>query len=133
MSEPAPQPVGRSGSGGRPRAGRPLDVAISSAIVGLVRDCTGRGPTNARTSIHDSTVLVMLEDTLTKGERMLVGKGRQEEVLALRIEFQGVMRADASAIVEGLTGRRVVAMMGADLLEPSLAAEIFVLDGPPDR
>lgn len=42
-----------------------LNASISNAIVGVVRDYTGRGSTKARTSIRDTTVLVMLEDTLT--------------------------------------------------------------------
>jgi len=64
--------------------GGSLPVAISNAIVGFLRDYTGRGPTKARTSIRDNVVVVMLEQTLTKGEQVLVDKGRTEQVLALR-------------------------------------------------
>lgn len=112
--------------------GGSINAAISNAIVRVVRDYTGRGPTKARTSVRDNTVLVMLEDTLTKGERTLVDKGRQEKVLDLRFEFQGAMCAEASAIVAKLTGRTVIAMMSANHIDPDLAAEVFVLDGPPD-
>ncbi|MDQ6778613.1 MAG: DUF2294 domain-containing protein [Actinomycetota bacterium] len=59
----------------RPQSG-PLSLAISNAIVGLLREYTGRGPTRARTTIRDNVVLVMLEQTLTKGEQSLVAKGR---------------------------------------------------------
>lgn len=100
-------------------------------MVGLVRDCTGRGPTKAHTSIRDNTVLVMLEDTLTKGERTLVACGRSQKVLDLRSEFQRAMSAEACTRVAGITGRSVVAMMSADHIDPNLAAEVFVLDGPP--
>ena len=31
-----------------------------------------------------------------------------------------------------LTGRKVVAFMSANHIDPDLAAEIFVLDGPPE-
>jgi len=41
------------------------------------------------------------------------------------------MSSDASAVVEDLTGRTVIAMMGADHIGPDLAAEVFVLDAPP--
>jgi uncharacterized protein YbcI len=53
-------------------AGRSLQVALSNAIVGLLREYTGRGPMKARTSIRDNVALVMLEQTLTKGEQGLV-------------------------------------------------------------
>ena len=49
----------------------------------MVRDYTGRGPTKARTTISGNTVLVMLEDTLLKGERALVSSGGEEKVLDL--------------------------------------------------
>lgn len=78
-------------------------AAISNAIVGVVRDYTGRGPTKARTTIRDKTVLVMLEDTLTKGEETLVNNGRGDKVLELRFEFQGAIRAEASKL--GQKGR----------------------------
>ena len=110
--------------------GSSVYVAISNAVVGLLREYTGRGPTKARTTIRDNVVLVMLEQTLTKGEQVLVDKGRSEQVLALRREYQEAMREEGSARVAELTGRNVVAMMSANHLDPDLGAEVFVLDGP---
>ena len=111
--------------------GGSLSAAISTAIVGVVREYTGRGPTKARTTIRDDTVLVMLEDTLTKGERTLVESGCEDKVLDLRFAFQAAMRSEASAMVAQLTGRRVVAMMSANHIDPDLAAEVFVLESRP--
>jgi uncharacterized protein YbcI len=123
------------GADTRPEApgGNSLYAAISNANVRLLREYTGRGPTKARTTIRDNVVLVMLEQTLTKGEQVLVEKGRGENVLALRHEYQEAMRDEVSAEVAAITGRRVVAMMSANHLGPDLAAEIFVLEGPPDH
>jgi uncharacterized protein YbcI len=114
------------------RAASPLQLSVSNAIVGFLREYTGRGPTKARTTIRDNVVLVMLEQTLTKGEQSLVAKGRGEKVLALRQEYQDAMREESSAKVAELTGRNVVAMMSANHIAPDMAAEIYVLDGPPD-
>jgi uncharacterized protein YbcI len=108
-------------------------VALSNAIVGFLRDYTGRGPTKARTSIRDNVVLVMLEQTLTKGEQVLVNKGRTEQVLTLRHEYQEAMREESSQKVAELTGRNVIAFMSANHIDPDLASEIYVLDGPPDH
>jgi|SRR5947209_8953227 len=108
-----------------------LHAALSNAIVRLLREYTGRGPTKARTTIRDNVVLVMLEHTLTKGEQVLVDKGRGENVLTLRHEYQEAMREESSDKVAELTGRNVLAMMSANHLDPDLAAEIYILDGPP--
>ena len=110
-----------------------LNGAISTAVVGVVRDYTGRGPTKASTTIRGSSVLVMLENTLTKGEQSLVGNGREAKVLDLRFEYQAAMRAALSTAVEQLTGRTVIAFMSANHIDPDLAAEVFVLDAAPAR
>jgi uncharacterized protein YbcI len=109
-----------------------LQMAISNAVVGYLREYTGRGPTKARTTIRDNVVLVMLEHTLNKGEQVLVSRGRSEKVLALRHEYQEAMREESSQKVAELTGRSVIAFMSANSLDPDLASEIYVLDGQPD-
>ena len=114
-----------------PRDG--LYVAISNGIVKLLRENTGRGPTKARTTIRDNVVVVILEHTLTKGEQNLIRKQRAQKVIEIRQEFQEAMREEASALISELTGQKVVAFMSANHLEPDIAAEIFVLDGPPDH
>ena len=109
-----------------------LPVAISNEVVRLVREYTGRGPTRARTTIRDNVVVVMLEQTLTRGERSLADKGRGEKVLEIRREFQEAMREESSQVIAQLTGRQVTAMLSANHIAPDLAAEIYVLDSPPD-
>jgi uncharacterized protein YbcI len=108
-----------------------LYVAISNAIVRILREYTGRGPTKARTTIRDDVILVMLQQSLTKGELSLVNKGRGEKVLEIRHEFQEAMREECIAAVAALTGRHVTAMLSANHIEPDLGAEIFVLEGAP--
>jgi len=111
--------------------GGSLSLAISNATVGILREYTGRGPTKARTSIRDNVVLVILEQTLTKGEQSLVQKGRSDKVLEIRHEFQNAMREEISAKIAELTGREVVAFLSANHIDPDIGAEIFVLEGPP--
>jgi uncharacterized protein YbcI len=114
----------------RPPTG-PLSLSISNVVVGMLREYTGRGPTKARTTIRDNVVLVMLEQTLTKGEQSLVAKGRSDKVLEIRHEFQNAMRQECSDKVAELTGRNVLAFLSANHIDPDLGAEIFMLDGPP--
>jgi uncharacterized protein YbcI len=114
----------------RPSAG-PLSLAISNLIVGLLREYTGRGPTKARTTIRDNVVVVVLEQTLTKGEQSLVTKGREDKVLDIRHEFQNAMRDECSKKVAELTGRTVVAFLSANHIDPDIGVEIFMLDESP--
>ncbi|MFL5883593.1 MAG: Na-translocating system protein MpsC family protein [Thermoleophilaceae bacterium] len=115
-----------------PDTGGRVAAAISNAMVGLIADTTGRGPTKARTTIGRDHVLVMLRDTLTKGERRLAEGGFPEDVLHVRHRFQEVMRPRAIPMIEELVGRRVVAFMSDNHLDPDMAAEVFVLEPPVD-
>lgn len=105
----------------------PLTAAISNAVVGLLREFTGRGPTQARTTIGSDTIVVTLRDSLTKAERTLAERGQAIEVLAMRRAFQETMREDLITAVEGLTHRKVEAFLSDNLYEPDVAVEIFLL------
>jgi uncharacterized protein YbcI len=103
-------------------------AAISSAVVKLVREYTGRGPTKARTYIDENLISVVLEDTLTMGERSLVRDGRTELVLATRKAFQTTMAAQLVAAVERHSGRTVHAFLSDNHVDPDVAVESFVLN-----
>jgi uncharacterized protein YbcI len=103
-------------------------AAISTGVVGVVHEYTGRGPTKARTTIDQNTVVVMMGDTLTKSERKLAEDGKSALVYEIRHQFQGTMRDDLIDVVETALGRRVIAFMSANHLDPDLAAEVFVLE-----
>jgi len=105
----------------------PLTAAISNAVVGLLREFTGRGPTQARTTIGPDTIVVTLRDSLTKAERTLAARGQAIEVLAMRRAFQDTMRDDLVAAVERLTDRKVEAFLSDNLSDPDVAVEVFLL------
>jgi len=115
-----------------PREGRPeggaLNAAISEAIVRMLAETAGRGPTKARTTIGQDLIVVVLQNSLTPGERYLVEREQVERVLELRRAYQDAMRPDAITAIEALTGRTVAAFMSANHVDPDLAAEVFVLE-----
>ena len=104
-----------------------LSAAISNAVVGMLRDYTGRGPTHARTTIGPDTIVVTLRDCLTKAERTLADRGQALEVLAMRRAFQNTMRDELIAAVEMLSGRSVEAFLSDNLHDPDVAVEIFLM------
>ena len=102
-------------------------AAISNHVVRTMSEYTGRGPTKGRTHINDEVVTVVLRDTLTKGERSLVGDELDELVLAMRKAFQGTMSHDLIRGIEEILGRKVIAFMSDNHIDPDIAVEIFVL------
>jgi uncharacterized protein YbcI len=104
-----------------------LSAAISNAVVQCTRDYTGRGPTKARTTIGNDIIVTRMEDTLTKGERSLADSGKGDMVTDIRRCFQITMREALVSRVEELTGRKVIAFMSDNHIEPDMGVEIFVL------
>jgi uncharacterized protein YbcI len=107
------------------------NAEISRAAVQLLRDYTGRGPTRAKTTINHDSVMIVLADTLTRGERKLVDTGKGPRVLELRHDFQMVMREDLIDLVERQLDRKVIAFMSDNHIDPDIAVEIFVLEPVP--
>jgi len=105
--------------------------AISNALVRLLRDYTGRGPTQAYTTITDTHVIVVLRDALLKAERSLVKDGHAEAVLDMRRRVQRTMKHALVEAIEQNTGREVLAFLSDHHIDPDIAVEIFILKPRP--
>ena len=105
-----------------------LADAISQTVVRALSETTGRGPTKAKTTIGDNGVFVVLQDTLTHGERTLSDAGQGRAVLDLRRRWQAVMQRDVSLAIEELTDRKVIGFMSDNHIDPDLAVEVFILE-----
>ena len=105
-----------------------MNAAISNAMVRIHHEHIGRGPGRSRTTIDGDTITVIMHDVFTQAERTLIAAGHGDQVLALRRTVQAVMRDEIAAAIEGLTGRRVAALMSASHIEPDLAIEVCVLE-----
>jgi uncharacterized protein YbcI len=108
-----------------------LAAQISNTVVQALSRTTGRGPTQAKTTLGDNGVFVVLQDTLTVGEQNLSDAGQGAAVLDLRRRWQGVMQKQVSREIEELMGRKVIGFMSDNHIDPDLAVEVFVLEPLP--
>jgi uncharacterized protein YbcI len=115
--------------------GGELNAALAQGVVRIQSGFAGRGPTRAQAFYRHNFVVVVTEESLTTAERTLVADGRADVVLDLRGQLQNVMREDLIAMVERLTGCRVLALLSDNQADPDIAAQLFVLDRsiPDDR
>ncbi len=116
MQEPASAPRGE------------IAAKISRESVQILREYTGRGPTRARTTVNTELVAITFSDTLTKGEAKLVALGKGDHVLQTRREYQGAMREELVGTVESATGKKVIAFLSDNHLDPDIGLEAFVLE-----
>ena len=90
----------------------------------------GRGPVKAKTYVLDNLIVCVLSDGFTAIERTMIEGGEPERVLDMRRDFQRMMKARYSQMVQELTGRKVLAFLSQTHLEPDVTIEVFLLDGP---
>ncbi len=105
-------------------------AAISTRIVGLLREHYGRGPSRAKTYAMDDCVVCVLRNGFTAHERTIVASGDAGRVIEMRQEFQRLMERQYRETIESITGRKVVAFLSQAHLEPDITLEIFFLDRP---
>jgi uncharacterized protein YbcI len=110
--------------------GGELNAALTSAIVGIHTKHLGRGPSSASAFHHDNVVAVLMQDVMTQVEKSIALSGNGHAVSSMRHLFQETMKEDFTEAVERLTGRKVVAFISGNHIDPDLAVELFVLDGP---
>ena len=110
--------------------GGELNAAVTSALVGIHTQHLGRGPTTASTFHYRNVVVTLMHDVLTHAERALGNGDHVDAIRHIRQLFQRTMEPDFREAVERLTGRRVVAFVSGNQLDPDIAAELFVLDEP---
>ena len=110
-----------------------LLAAISTTIVGILREHYGRGPMKAKTyALDDIIVCVMRGSGFTPLEQTIMDSGEPDRVIAMREDFQRVMADRYRQAIEDLTGRKVLAFLSQAHVEPDITMEIFFVDRPLD-
>jgi uncharacterized protein YbcI len=102
--------------------------AIGRGLAELHTEYYGKGPTEARTYMLNDTAMCILKGGFTTVERTLIADGNSNAVHHIRRSFQAAMEKPFKNVVQGATGRRVVAYMSQTHTDPDLAVELFVLE-----
>ena len=110
-------------------SGGELNAAVTSALVGIYRKHLGRGPSSASTYQHENAVAVIMHDVMTNAEKSLALSGSEPAVTNMRHLYQKTMEADFKEAIERLSGRRVVAFISGNHVDPDIALEFFMMDG----
>src|SRR3954452_2609289 len=109
----------------------PIASEISYTVVRLVREHWGKGPTQAKTLLHDDVVVTVLKGGFTHAEKTLYKAGRADVVEDGRRAMQSVFEREMRVAVERLTGRRVIAFLSANHHDPDASVEVFLLEPDP--
>jgi uncharacterized protein YbcI len=103
---------------------------ISNQMVGSQKRYFGKGPVQAKTYMMDDLLLTVMRGGLTTAEHTMLEFGQEDLVRNFRQQFQNEMTDRLVAMVEDLTGRRVVTYQSQVMFDPDIVVELFVFDEP---
>ncbi|HEY1518041.1 MAG TPA: Na-translocating system protein MpsC family protein [Solirubrobacteraceae bacterium] len=104
-------------------------LTISNETVQLYKQAFGRGPTKVRTLFADTdTVLILLEDALTAGERTLLNVGADEQLREFRQVIQDALESALRSLVERTLGRGTRALIAGFDPSQATAAHVITLE-----
>ncbi|HEV7584369.1 MAG TPA: Na-translocating system protein MpsC family protein [Solirubrobacteraceae bacterium] len=109
-----------------------LNAALTSAIVGIHTKHLGRGPSSASTFHNENVITVLMRDVMTQVEKKIALSGGGHAVSSMRQLFQEAMRSEFTEAVERLSGRKVIAFISGNHVDPDIAVELFILDAAPE-
>ena len=125
MAEPTPEMSSGDAPGGVEHS---LRAQISRAVVHLLKELYGRGPVKARTYYMEDVVVIVLTGGFSKVEETLEAAGQGRAVSDQRAIFQTAMGDRFIAVIEELTGRKVISLMSANDQAANLTSQLFVLE-----
>jgi uncharacterized protein YbcI len=113
-----------------PLSGGELNAAVTREVVRIHTAAIGRGPRKSYSFHNGDTLVTVLLEVLTRAEQNLVSYEEGEAVLAMRQLSQRAMAEEMKAAVARLTGRKVLAFMSDNHLDPDMAVQVFILEPP---
>ena len=105
-------------------------AAIAGEIQRIHADYYGQTPGEVRVYEAGDVVVVLIEETFTRAEQVLIGRGEADEVQVIRRHFETAIADQFRAIVQSATGRCVRTFLSDTDLHEHLAVETFVLGEP---
>jgi uncharacterized protein YbcI len=107
-----------------------LEARIADQIALLQANYYGVAPKKARAYfIPGEIVVVVLRETFTPAEKVLIGHGDAEAIQHSRRRFQQLSCDDFVSVVEQATGERVETFLSETNLNSEVAVETFLLAG----
>lgn len=107
-----------------------LETRIAEEIARLQAEYYGIPPKTARAYyIPGQILVVVLRETFTPAEKVLISHGDAEAIQHSRRRFQQISRDDFISVVEQATGEQVETFLSETALEGEVAVETFLLAG----
>ncbi len=108
-----------------------LERTLSQRIESLYRSQLEHKPSKVVCQIFDKKIAIILEDSITQPEQILVNNGQQELAEKVRSELDEALQPQLKALIEEIVGVSVIDLLSNAKLETGRSATIAILAESP--
>lgn len=108
-----------------------IERTLSQRIQSLYRSQLEHTPSRVVCQIFDGKIAIILEDSITQPEQVLVDNGQQELAEKVRSELDEALQPQLKALIEEVVGISVLDLLSNAKLETGRSATIVILADSP--
>jgi uncharacterized protein YbcI len=108
-----------------------LERTLSQRIQALYRTQLEHQPSRVVCQIFDEKIAIILEDSITQPEQLLVNKGQEELAEKVRSELDDALQPQLKELIEEVVGVAVIDILSNSKIETGRAATVAILANPP--
>ncbi|NJL46624.1 MAG: DUF2294 domain-containing protein [Leptolyngbyaceae cyanobacterium SM2_5_2] len=123
--------MGTSSSGQKPTQGQ-LQRQLVQKVQKLYRDKLNHTPSDVTCQLLDDKLMVVIENSVTKPEQLLLQDGDPERAAQIREDLIAAIRPEMAKLVEDILNRDVVDILSDATLETGRTGLVIILSSAPD-
>ncbi len=108
-----------------------LERSLSQRIQSLYRTQLEHQPSRVTCQIFDEKIAIVLENSITKPEQLLLNSGQEELAGQVRIELDEVLEPQLKALIEEVVGVAVIDLLSNAKLSTGRSATVAILAQTP--
>ncbi len=108
-----------------------LERTLSQRIQALYRTQLGQQPSRVQCQIFDSKIVIVLEDSITKTEQVLVSSGQEELAEQVRDDLDKAFNPQLTSLIQEVVGIEVIDVLTDATLKTGRTGTIAVLADTP--
>jgi len=108
-----------------------IERTLSQKIQSLYRNQLEHNPSRVVCQIFDDKIAIVLEDSITQPEQVLVENGQEDLAQQVRIELDEALQPQLKALIEEVVGVTVIDLLSNAKLDTGRSATVAILAESP--
>lgn len=108
-----------------------LERTLSQRVQAFYRTQLGHQPSRVQCHIADGKVIIVLEDSITKPEQLLMENGQEQLAEKVRNDLDKALHPQLAALVEEIVGVKVIDILSDATFDTGRSGTIVVLQDAP--